>query len=608
MRVWNAEATIPAAAITLATGNDNNQPILFTTQFGVEGTYTNPNGVNTQEGNLTTKLQWAIKSVEVTLVRDWNTSQAMIVLACNLPNVNDVIPPLPDVSAFRGGNHPYLTVEDEIRIYQGYIESPTTPITGDLLDDIPFDFQKLDGSVTKQTPSKPLVPVFWGFIDKVEFSGNAKGLQILLSCRDRTRVFADTRIISLPGLQGSTDANTADANGSMAGFGKGDRAALLMQLANGASGNNTGEAGGCSCWKAIQPGLEVRGWKRDGDNLTAIAPSESPSTWTREACLSLMSDKAEPRFHRWTERPPIQKGESNAVLQILNKTPLEIIDYLAKSEERPIDFYSSHVNGDFIFGPRSIDMSGFEDETRSYRTYFFKGWPSDLNASPPAPNQMISNIRTASSTLATFNKFIIIDSQSSGGKASLLQSVQQGLYALPWSLDNRKVTPPCRTQIIYDAALATYDNPDQGALIVGLAQARIWARDINGIQITLVGDPTFFPGEAIRVYNSVLHDNQTYVIADEAASTNHINKLKAETAAAAETTKSLSQQDKSEACQGNAGSQLVNKLFNQNPGAVTTSLKSLILPIYKVRTVQHKLTADGAKRGFQTTIVASADF
>lgn len=606
-RIWTPQAQVPAAAITYAGSNSNNQPLLFTTQFGVKGTYAS--GTNaTGEPPPTTELKWVIKSVEVTLVRDWNTSQAMVTIACHLPNLSDPIPPLPDLYQFRKGNHPFLTCEDEIRIYLGYVDSPTTPITGDMLDDTPFDFADLDGKSYPHDPNKPLVPVFWGFIDKLDFSGNSKGLQVVLSCRDRTRIFADTRIISIPAFQGNDKSGSATADG-MEGFAKGDRESILLQLASGAAGNTTAGEQGCSCWKPIHAGPHnVRGWDRDGDNLKIVTPKEDPAAWTRQACLSLMNDKAEPRFHIWAERPPIVKGEASATLQVLNKTPLEIIDYLAKCEERPIDFYASHVNGDFVFGPRSLDMSGFEDELRAYRTYFFRSWPKQLNAAPPSPNQMVLSIRTASSTMATFNKFVIIDSTNAGGKASLLQSVQQGMYALPWQLDGRDVSPPCRTQIIYDGALSTYDNPDQGALIVGLAQSRIWSRDINGVQMELVGDPTWFPGEGMRVYNTVLHDRKSYVIGDPAQYESTIAQLKGQAESVAKQTKDISQDEKAQACPNNPASVLASEIMTKNPARIPTDIDGLVLPLYKARTVQHKLTAQGSKRGYTTIVIGVSDY
>lgn len=608
-RIWTSQANVPAAAITLATGSSNNQPILFTTQYGHSGEWV---ASNSTEGPQQTKLEWTIKSVNVTLVRDWNTSQAMIVLTCNLPNLDDDIPPLPDVSAFRGGNYPYLWCEDEIRIYMGYLDSLATPITADLLDDIPFDFEALDGT-HQYDRNKPLVPTFWGFIDKIEFSGSSTGFQIVVSCRDRTRVFADTRILSIPALQGTTKSQGSEAGpngeGSSRTFSQGDRAALLMQLAQGASGNALGESGGCNCWRSIEEGPYTVSYLPESQQREgAIAQAyENPTLWTRSAALTSMNDRADPRFHIWAERPPLVKGEANAVLQVFNKFPLEVVDQLAKSEERPIDFYASHINGDYVFGPRSLDTSGLEDETRVYRTYFFRKYPKQLSANPPAPNQMAISLKSLSSTMATFNKFVIVDSAANGSSSFLLENVEQGFYAVPWQLQGRTPGVPCRTQVVYDGALASYDNPNQGALLLGLASARIWARDVNGVQMELLGDPTWFPGEAVRVYNTVLHDSNVFVTADSDAAEQFHYQLKQEVKEKADQAKEQSAQAKAQACSETIASQLADKMFNQNPARVLTSSKDLVLPTYKVRVIQHKLNASG-KRGFTTTIQAVSDY
>ena len=157
MKTWNADASIPAAAITYAGGNGNNQPIIFTTQYDTEGFFSGKDAVQELQ------LQWTIKNISVTLTRDWNTSQCLITLICNLPDIDSPIPPLPDVSVIRGGNYPYLSCEDEIRVYAGYMETATTCITPDLLDEIPFSYFQLDGLEIKHNPEKPLAPIFLGF-------------------------------------------------------------------------------------------------------------------------------------------------------------------------------------------------------------------------------------------------------------------------------------------------------------------------------------------------------------------------------------------------------------------------------------------------------------
>lgn len=614
MKTWNEQSSIPAAAITYAGGRGNNQPVIFTTQYDTKGYYNGETDLHEHE------MKWTIKSVNVTLTRDWNTSQALITLICNLPDITSEIPPLPDVSVIRGGTFPYLSPEDEIRIYAGYVESTSVCITPELLDEIPFSYTDLDDLERKHNPDKPLAPIFWGFIDKIDFSGNSKGFQVLISCRDRTRIFADTRILSIPDFGGDVKDTIGDnAALDAIGFSKGDRHSILLSIARGAAGSVLGEntktkdGEECpSCWKPINPGERpVRGFSFAEDGKTPVHkyPQESPSGWVLESSLGLYADDANPRFHIWSERPPIKKGEANATLQIVNKTPMEIINYLAKTEERPMDFFASHVNGDFVFGPRSIDFSGSVDPDRFYRTYFFKSYPKEKLSCPPLENQMILSIRAVTSTLATFNNFIVVDSSTKGGNGGLLNQVRQGVYALPAQLEGRDPSPPCRTNVIYDGAIATYPNKEFGTLILSLAAARILARDVNGVQIELLGDPTLYPGEAIRIYNTVIHDNNTVVTVSETNIEKRNEEIIEKAKEVAKKTENLSKPDKLNRCKNKDASNLVQETFEGTPGSgrATTDFSKLILPVYKVRTIQHKLSATG-KRGFTSTVAAVADY
>ena len=344
MKTYSIEAATPAAAITLATGNSNTQSILFTNHFRDKGTYENSEG-KTKD----VELKWVIKDITVTLTRDWDISQAQIVLTCELPDKSMREPPLPDVSIYRGGDNPYLGKEDEIRIYAGYVESSTTPITAYLLDEIPFDFTDIKTQVKQShNKNKPLCPIFWVFIDTMKYSGTPTGSTLTIQCRDRVRVFADTRIVSLVAFQGkqNSEGNTktsvedqvVDPTATEQGIVSGDRTEILMQLANAAAGNPYGqnprdlEKKGVTCWKLVKPGEIVKGFTVDQDkNITVQFPSEDPAQWVQTTTCRIMADKATPRFNIWSERPPIVKGESQATLQVLNEVPLEIIDFIAKT-------------------------------------------------------------------------------------------------------------------------------------------------------------------------------------------------------------------------------------------------------------------------------------
>ena len=616
MKTYSTEAATPAAAITLATGNSNTQPILFTNHFGDKGTYENSEG-KTKD----VELKWVIKDITVTLTRDWPINQAQIVLTCELPDKSMREPPLPDVSIYRGGDNPYLGKEDEIRIYAGYVESSTTPITADLLDEIPFDFTDIKTQVKQShNKNKPLCPIFWGFIDTMKYSGTPTGSTLTIQCRDRVRVFADTRIVSLVAFQGkqNSEGNTktsvgdqvVDPTATEQGIVSGDRTEILMQLANAAAGNPYGqnprdlEKKGVTCWKLVKPGEIVKGFTVDQDkNITVQFPSEDPAQWVQTTTCRIMADKATPRFNIWNERPPIVKGESQATLQVLNKVPLEIIDFIAKTEERPMDFFASHINGDFILGPRVKDESGFADEHRSYRTYFHRTAPDGMI---PTYNQMIQKIEATDTTLFSFNNFIIIDSsKTKGGGTSLIGAIRKGYSALSTSLTKRSPSPPCKTQIIYDGGLASYDNPELGATYLAMAHAKIWSRDITGIEMEVVGDPTFYPSEAIRVYNTYLHDYKTYTVMDSTKDTSKdIREYRDDVEKnVAPAMKTETQDQKKDTSADNNLSKAIGKYFaNRLP----SDIDKFVLPYYSVRVVQHKLTTQGDK-GYTTKLSCVSD-
>jgi len=616
MKTYSTEAATPAAAITLATGNSNTQPILFTNHFGDKGTYENSEG-KTKD----VELKWVIKDITVTLTRDWDISQAQIVLTCELPDKSMREPPLPDVSIYRGGDNPYLGKEDEIRIYAGYVESSTTPITADLLDEIPFDFTDIKTQVKQShNKNKPLCPIFWGFIDTMKYSGTPTGSTLTIQCRDRVRVFADTRIVSLVAFQGKQNSEgsnktsvgdqVVDPTATEQGIVSGDRTEILMQLANAAAGNPYGqnprdlEKKGVTCWKLVKPGEIVKGFTVDQDkNITVQFPSEDPAQWVQTTTCRIMADKATPRFNIWNERPPIVKGESQATLQVLNKVPLEIIDFIAKTEERPMDFFASHINGDFILGPRVKDESGFADEHRSYRTYFHRTAPDGMI---PTYNQMIQKIEATDTTLFSFNNFIIIDSsKTKGGGTSLIGAIRKGYSALSTSLTKRSPSPPCKTQIIYDGGLASYDNPELGATYLAMAHAKIWSRDITGIEMEVVGDPTFYPSEAIRVYNTYLHDYKTYTVMDSTKDTSKdIREYRDDVEKnVAPAMKTETQDQKKDTSADNNLSKAIGKYFaNRLP----SDIDKFVLPYYSVRVVQHKLTTQGDK-GYTTKLSCVSD-
>ena len=667
MKQYSTQCSVPAAAITYAGSMSGNQPILFTTQYGHTDTGVGPDGKK-DDKYANRPLEWAINYIKVTLVRDWSSSIANIMLTSSIPSNTCDCPPLPNLSKIRGGNYPYLTVEDEIRIYMGFIGAVGQPITADMLDEIPVDLcpEGLEcgipsGESFKQDPNKPLCPVFWGFIDNISVSADIKsGYKVLIQCRDRTRVFSDTKIISIPALQGRS--KSLAGKGAKTGLADGKRENILIQVARAATGRlfdtdgnvtfQTSNSNGKSntCWKPVIGGSDdlqenwyKPGWDSSGNTfkptelgvmrytgfegdvvsgLTRISPPEDPALWIREAMFKVMLPYSEPRFHMWVQRPPLVSVAGAAVFQIKEKTPIEVITFLANSEERPTDFYASHVNGDFIFAPRMLDTSGFYDPNRFFRTYFYNSYPKSLSGSPPSPNQMIINMRTVTSSLAAFNRYVLIDATTEGAANAFLDKLVLSMETTPWSLEGRDVKPPCRVQIIYDGNLTAYGNEDYkqagAAMTVALSHARTWSKELQGIQITVMGDPTLYPNEAIRVYNTVLHDYATsfnpgtttsqQVMTDNLAKVENLFNDEQFVKSIMTLTNNKYQLDNFDSTQATKLKEEASAIFNGHMVQSNKDPESMILPVYKIRSVQHTLSVTGNSPGFFTKLECIGDY
>lgn len=652
-RSFTTKKPYPAAVITLATPLSNRQEILFQTRYDVQGynTILNelPDGTTNETINIEdcSTLEWAIKSLTVSLYRDWSTSRARIVLTCNLPNASAPIPSLPDVSPFRGGDYPFLTIDDEIRIYAGYIDSPTTPITTDLLDEVPFPLTDIqideEGNETivpleqVKQPSNgtSLVPIFWGFIDKIDYDGSsrASGHQVIISCRDRVRVMTDTTLISIPSLSGvfgNSDSKVLP-NGALHQI-----VSDVARAVNGFQLNVPDSTLDESiCWKRIlTPRPKLGDLKTEAAqeldrasklvelytayetaNIGRVSTqgkrdTEDPSLFVRRASFKVMDYLSRPRFHMWLNRPPLAKEGGTANWQVLDRSPMSIIKWIAVKEERPLDFYASHVNGDFCLVPRVLDTSGFKDEFRNYRTYFFRDYPRLAGIEPPCPSQLVLNMRAFTNIIGTFNRITIVDnSDTSGAGLSVLDHVALTIDRIPFILDNRKVTPPCRLKLVYDGGLANYRNSYGAALIVAMATSAQVSRDVSGIEFTVLGDPTFYPGEAVRVYNTFLHDNnyitQSGRTVDTLSKQKEYDRLQqfysSNPSAAATSVKGTTGIMQSVEAD-NEVVRNINRL-----GTIQTSKENLNLPVYKIRSIEHKITTQGKAAGYTTTVLGSLD-
>jgi hypothetical protein len=129
------------------------------------------------------------------------------------------------------------------------------------------------------------------------------------------------------------------------------------------------------------------------------------------------------------------------------------------------------------------------------------------------------------------------------------------------------------------------------------------ARDNTTIIFKVIGDSSFYPGEAVRVFNTVLHSKGTFTFNATSTSTavflkslyDEVEKIKA----------TAIQQG------GGATKKVVNldeviDRMRTVAGAPSDDLNQA-LPMYKVRAITHSLKANGNDAGYTTKIVAIAD-
>jgi hypothetical protein len=134
------------------------------------------------------------------------------------------------------------------------------------------------------------------------------------------------------------------------------------------------------------------------------------------------------------------------------------------------------------------------------------------------------------------------------------------------------------------------------------------SRDVSGIEFSILGDPTFFPSEAVRIFNTFLHDEgfitqsgrYVDILSKQAGYDKFQNKYKDTPAAGA-------QYAGNESVMKSAPEDNLTIANLSNTGTIKTDKNNLNLPVYKVRSLTHNMSTTGANAGFKTTILGSMD-
>jgi hypothetical protein len=462
-------------------------------------------------------------------------------------------------------------------------------------------------------PNK-IAPIFWGFIDSVDFISNSNaGVQIIYNLRDRSRILADTKLVTLPFL--GTDANNKNTFEGL----KHKTVESVYRATNGGIYlDNSYESASSLAWRGGFDKGEVISLYEDIDKkiidtksalanerLKYTAAIENPARWVIANAFLSSSDilnktdynNLDPLFHIWTLQPPLVSGSANNTMQIINKSPFEILNYLAMTEIMSIDIFTSHINGHFMFAPRILDTTGLYDEQRGNRLYYF------FDCFDQLANQrnLIKDIRVQTSTVGVYNRFTVLTADFSNPTNASLSGLTSIVDIASANTKNRKV--PIKQHVIVDPKIkASEGNKEGAAQALALTTASTMARDHTMIIFKIIGDSSFYPGEAVRIFNTVLHSKDIFTF--NATSTSSAVFLKS---LYDEVQKLLNSAVKQQGTNNKVVdlSAVIDDM-RKVAGAPSDDLNDA-LPMYKVRAITHSLKANGSDAGYTTKIVAVAD-
>ena len=462
-------------------------------------------------------------------------------------------------------------------------------------------------------PNK-IAPIFWGFIDSVDFISNSNaGVQIIYNLRDRSRILADTKLVTLPFL--GTDANNKNTFEGL----KHKTVESVYRATNGGIYlDNNYESASSLAWRSGFDKGEVISLYEDADKkiidtksalanerLKYTAAIEDPARWVIANAFLSSGDllnktdynNFDPLFHIWTLQGPLVSGSANNTMQIINKSPFEILSHLAMTEVMPIDIFTSHINGHFMFAPRILDTTGLYDEQRGNRLYYF----FDCFDKLPEQRSLIKDIRVQTSTVGVYNRFTVLTADFSNPTNASLSGLTSIVDIASANTKNRKV--PIKQHVIVDPKIkASEGNKEGAAQALALTTASSMARDHTMIIFKIIGDSSFYPGEAVRVFNTVLHSKGIFTF--NATSTSSAVFLKS---LYDEVQKLLNSAVKQQGTNNKVVDlSAVIDSMRKVAGAPSDDLNDA-LPMYKVRAITHSLKANGNDAGYTTKIVAIAD-
>lgn len=409
----------------------------------------------TEKGN-----GWYISGVKTYETQFWTAGKVTVALTAPIDQQSDITPDYPE----------YPRSEDQICIYLGWIDRPREITKNDLAEN-------------------RLLRNFIGVIDTLQFTGSGEGgTTMKIEARDRMKWLMDSEVYYAP------EENILDEEELK-------RSRLILDIANRAVGVYEGDGnrcGGCGIHfeKNDEYIIDIGNsdeelpasnvWYKNGEPLQGSTENNG------------LKVNKNPEFRIFTSRGVKNPAENGAQFVLNQQYPIEMIRMLSFQEVYPTDLFSGR-DGNIYYTPRNLDSTAFKtnhsdtpegDPSRFYRTYYYKKFQEDWNLDD---NQKPINFREERSTIGTRTNFLVRNSSNSQGAAV---SFMYHLKALPYELNNRDFA--CKFKMVEDPTVESQGE----AAMVGLNAARRVAREARAGMLTLIGDPSIKPGEAIQVFGS----------------------------------------------------------------------------------------------------------
>jgi hypothetical protein len=475
--------------------------------------------------NDTNKNVWSVEGLSIYLQRFWSTSTARITL---IPKLESVYSPTPNLPEIQEGQS--LLPEDEICIYLGYL-----PVIREAeLQDI------IDGK---------LIRVYIGSIDLIASVSTPSGVRLTIECRDRMKYLMDTNVTLDPnftednknwfisaGAGKNTAVSRSDLILAVSRFGIGD-----VTLNSSSKANLNGKSikeGYIYDLERITQGnrrATIKG-QLPPPNIFYICPikeayGEIPlKAKVRNQPLSVEEDMT---FHIYTSRLGYKQDKIEREFTIQNQIPIELIKHLSMQEPYPTEVFCNHMDGHFYYAPRTNDYSGLNDPARFHRTYYCRTIPEQVGTveglqptfrarsfvteqlfknidcevttnfdyqsifSKVDKNQMCINFKDEFSSIALKTNYFV--SSSSPGGPVTGSSVALHFSIRPAFLRGKNIAG--RNHFIYDETIQGIAD----ASAVALQTARTQSKELKTASMSVIGDPTFTPGEVVQIVGSPLY-------------------------------------------------------------------------------------------------------